>query len=211
MPGEFAVLLGHNGAGKTTLFSLLTGLYYSPRGRVAVGGYDIKKHLSRVLNCLGVVFQQRSLDTDLSIWQNLKYSASLYGFSPKMAKRLAQREIEHFGLLDRMHDKVRTLSGGQIRRVEIARALMSQPDFLILDEPTFGLDIHSRDALLSHVRGLCERGLAALWTTHLLEEIRPFDRLLILNQGVLVEDSIAKQLAGVEEPAAIRKKLALLL
>ena len=208
LPGEFVILLGHNGAGKTTLFSLLTGLYYSPRGRITVAGYEIRKHPSHALRHLGVVFQQRSLDADLSVWQNLKYSASLYGFSPKTAKRLAQREMEHSGLQDRMHDKVRTLSGGQSRRVEIARSLMNRPDLLILDEPTFGLDIHSRDTLLRHVRTLCEQeGLAALWTTHLLEEIQPSDRLLILKQGVLVKDAVAQQLAGVEDLAAMRREL----
>lgn len=207
--GEFVILLGHNGAGKTTLFSLLTGLYHSPQGRIVVAGHDIKKRLSRALRHLGVVFQQRSLDTDLSVWQNLKYSASLYGLSPATAKRRAQREIERFGLQDRMHDKIRMLSGGQSRRVEIARSLMNRPSLLILDEPTFGLDIQSRETLLSHVRGLCrEEGLAVLWTTHLLEEVHPADRLLILKQGALVEDAQAGKLAGTEEPTAMRPKLA---
>lgn len=210
-PGEFVILLGHNGAGKTTLFSLLTGLYHSPQGRIVLAGHDIKKQLSQALRHLGVVFQQRSLDTDLSVWQNLKYSASLYGLSPATAKRRAQREIERFGLSDRMHDKVRALSGGQSRRVEIARSLMNRPALLILDEPTFGLDIQSRNTLLAHVRELCRQGLAVLWTTHLLEEAQPEDRLLLLKQGVLVEDTAAQDLAGVGEPTAMREKLASLL
>lgn len=207
-PGEFVILLGHNGAGKTTLFSLLTGLYHSPQGRILLAGYDIKKRLSQALRHLGVVFQQRSLDADLSIWQNLKYSASLYGLSPKQARERAQTEVERFGLQDRMHDKVRQLSGGQSRRVEIARSLMNRPDLLILDEPTFGLDIHSRDKLLTHVRQLCGQGLAVLWTTHLLEEVLPDDRLMILKQGVLQEDATAARLAGVDEPTEMRAKLA---
>lgn len=206
--GEFVILLGHNGAGKTTLFSLLTGLYHSPQGQVVISGYDIKKCLASALRHLGVVFQQRSLDADLSIWQNLKYSASLYGMSPAQAKARARQEIERFGLSDRMNDKVRHLSGGQIRRVEIARSLMSRPALLILDEPTFGLDTRSRHTLITHVRELCRRGLAVLWTTHLLEEVQPSDRILIISQGTLEKDMPATEIAPADDLVAMRQKLA---
>ena len=206
-PGEFVILLGHNGAGKTTLFSLLTGLYHSPQGRIVVAGHDIKKHLSQALRHLGVVFQQRSLDVDLSVQQNLKYSGSLYGLSPKVTKQRMHDEIERCGLLDKMHAKVRALSGGQSRRVEIARSLMNRPDLLILDEPTFGLDIQSRSALLTHVRELCRQGLSVLWATHLLEEVQPAERLLVIKRGVLVEDATAAQLTSADEPSAVRTKL----
>ncbi len=206
--GEFVILLGHNGAGKTTLFSLLTGLYHSPQGRIVISGYDIKKRLASALRHLGVVFQQRSLDADLSIWQNLKYSASLYGMSPAQAKARANQEIERFGLSDRMNDKVRHLSGGQIRRVEIARSLMSRPALLILDEPTFGLDTRSRETLITHVRELCRQGLAVLWTTHLLEEVQPSDRVLIISQGALEKDAPVTEVAPADDLVAMRQKLA---
>ncbi len=210
-PGEFTVLLGHNGAGKTTLFSLITGLYHSGAGSVLINGCDMKKQPRQALRHLGVVFQQRSLDLDLSAWQNLKYSAGLYGLSPAQAQQRAREEMERLDMLDHMHHKIRKLSGGQARRVEIVRALMQRPDLLILDEPTFGLDIRSRDVITQHVRALCRDGLSALWTTHLLEEVEPGDKLLILKTGELAAQGRAREITGRDDPAHIRTQLATLL
>ncbi len=210
-PGEFTVLLGHNGAGKTTLFSLITGLYHSGAGSILINGCDMKRRPGKALRHLGVVFQQRSLDLDLTVWQNLKYAAGLYGLSPAQAKRHAHVEMKRLDMLDYMHDKIRKLSGGQARRVEIVRALMQRPDLLILDEPTFGLDIRSRDIITSHVRTLCADGLSALWTTHLLEEVEPGDKLLILKAGKLVARGHAGKIAGTDVAAQMRTQLAALL
>ncbi len=210
-PGEFTVLLGHNGAGKTTLFSLITGMYHSGAGRILINGCDMRRQPGKALGHLGVVFQQRSLDMDLSVWQNLRYSAGLYGLPPSQARRRARKELERLDMLDRMDDKVRKLSGGQARRVEIVRALMQTPELLILDEPTFGLDIRSRDVITKHVRALCAEGLSALWTTHLLEEVEPGDRLLILKAGELTAQGRAGEVAGSGEAAQMRKQLAKLL
>ena len=209
--GAFTVLLGNNGAGKTTLFSLLTGLYHARDGRVAVCGHDLRSEPSRALRLLGVVFQQRSLDNDLTVWQNLRYSANLYGMSARAARARAEEETERLGVRERMHDKIRNLSGGQARRVEIARALMHRPELLILDEPTFGLDVSGRDALIEHVRGLCARGLSALWTTHLLDEVRPDDELLVLKSGRLARAGRAGAVAAVADAAPMRRALAGLL
>ena len=209
--GAFTVLLGNNGAGKTTLFSLLTGLYHARDGRIAVCGHDLRKKPARALRRLGIVFQQRSLDNDLTVWQNLRYSANLYGMSARTARARAARETERLGVRERMHDKIRSLSGGQARRVEIARALMHNPELLILDEPTFGLDVGARGALLEHVRGLCARGLAALWTTHLLDEVHPDDALLVLKSGRLAKAGIAGAVAGADDAPSMRRKLAQLL
>lgn len=206
--GQFAVLLGSNGAGKTTLFSLLTGLYHSRDGRISVCGHDLKRRPSRALRRIGVVFQQRSLDADLTVWQNLRYSASLYGMAPRLARERAEEETARLGMNDRMNDKIRHLSGGQQRRVEIARALMHRPELLILDEPTFGLDVPGREAILGHVRALCGRGLSALWTTHLLDEVHADDALLVLKKGRLTKTGGAGELAGSAEPAAMRRQLA---
>ena len=209
--GAFTVLLGNNGAGKTTLFSLLTGLYHARDGRVAVCGHDLRSEPSRALRLLGVVFQQRSLDNDLTVWQNLRYSANLYGMSARAARARAEEETERLGVRERMHDKIRNLSGGQARRVEIARALMHRPELLILDEPTFGLDVSGRDALIEHVRGLCARGLSALWTTHLLDEVRPDDELLVLKNGRLARAGRAGAVAAADDAAPMRRALAGLL
>ena len=210
-PGEFVVLLGHNGAGKTTLFSLITGLYHSGAGSIRINGHDLKKQPGGALRHLGVVFQQRSLDLDLTVWQNLKYSAGLYGLAPALAKRRASEELKRLDMFEHAHTKIRRLSGGQARRIEIVRALMQQPGLLVLDEPTFGLDIRSRGVIIEHVRALCAGGLSALWTTHLLEEVEPDDQLLILKAGELVARGRAGEVAGADDPAPMRRRLAALL
>ena len=209
--GQFTILLGPNGAGKTTLFSLITGLYHSRRGQISICGCAMHKKPSKALLQLGVVFQQRSLDMDLSVRQNLKYSAHLYGLSSKEGMTRAARELERIGMTDRMDTKIRYLSGGQVRRVEIARALINKPKLLILDEPTVGLDVQSRELIIKHVRKMCGEGLSVLWTTHLLDEVQADDRMLILKKGKIAMRGSAEQLTSTDEAIAMRKKLADLL
>src|SRR5690554_6916217 len=188
-PGQCAILLGPNGAGKTTLFSLITRLYASREGRIEIAGYDVKKVPSRALAQLGVVFQQPTLDLDLSVLQNLHYHASLHGLSRRQADARIREELERQGMYERRKEKVRQLNGGHRRRVEIARALLHNPRLLLLDEPTVGLDVPSRKAINEHVRTLCkEDDLTVLWATHLIEEVRAEDRVLILHQGQLLAD-----------------------
>ena len=205
--GEFTVLLGHNGAGKTTLFSLITGLYHSGDGKILVNGRDLRKQPTKALGHLGVVFQQRSLDVDLTVWQNLKYFAGLHGIPSAQAKRRASEELERLDMLGHLNDRIRTLSGGQARRVEIVRALMQEPELLVLDEPTFGLDIRSRGVILKHVRALCAEGLSTLWTTHLLEEVEPGDKLLLLKAGELVAQGATGEITGETDPSRLRQRL----
>ncbi|MBV8335586.1 MAG: ATP-binding cassette domain-containing protein, partial [Alphaproteobacteria bacterium] len=137
-PGDFTVLLGLNGAGKTTLFSLATRLYVQREGVIRIFGNDIREHPSECLRQMGVVFQQPTLDLDLTVEQNLLYHASLHGLSHREAAQRGAAEMERVGLADRRRDKVRQLSGGQRRRVEIARCLLHRPRLLLLDEPTVG-------------------------------------------------------------------------
>lgn len=183
-PAEFCVLLGLNGAGKTTLFSLITRLYNNSSGSIRVLGHDLRREPGQALGRLGVVFQQRTLDLDLSVMQNLIYHGALHGLPPAEVKRRAQAELELVDLSDRAKDKVRRLSGGQMRRVEIARALLHRPRLLLLDEPTVGLDIDSRQAIQDRVQALCrDEGLAVLWATHLIDEVLPDSRVVVLHQG----------------------------
>ena len=183
-PGEFAVLLGLNGAGKTTLFSLITRLYHSRSGSIRIGGFDIRKRPSQALAQIGVVFQQPAIDLDLSVSQNLRYHASLHGMSRRVTEERIEAELNRLEMLDRADDKVRQLSGGGRRRIEIARALMHRPQMLLLDEPTVGLDINVRQAMIGHVRRLChEEDIAVLWATHLIDEVGDGDRVIILHEG----------------------------
>jgi ABC-2 type transport system ATP-binding protein len=183
-PGHCTILLGPNGAGKTTLFSLITRLYDSREGSIRIAGYDLRRQSTRALAQLGVVFQQPTLDLDLSVVQNLRYHAALHGLSRREAERRIREELERQGMYERRGEKVRQLNGGHRRRVEIARALLHHPRVLLLDEPTVGLDVPSRRAIVDYVHALAESGqIAVLWTTHLIDEVRPDDRLIVLHQG----------------------------
>ncbi len=190
--GAFAVLLGLNGAGKTTLFSVVTRLYRAQAGGVRVLGHALDRAPLDALAAMGVVFQAPTLDPELTVRQSLRYHAALHGLSRREADARAATELARLGLQDALHRPVRALSGGERRRVELARALLHAPGLLLLDEPTAGLDPPARRAILSHVRALCrERGLAALWATHLLDEVEPGDRLVVLHRGRVRHDGVA--------------------
>ena len=199
--GAFTVLLGLNGAGKSTLFALITRLYDNVSGEIRILGHDVRRHPTEALQRLGVVFQSRTLDLDLTLIQNLLYHAALHGIGPRAARKRSNEALETVSLADRGNERVRNLSGGQARRVEIARSLLHRPDLLLLDEPTVGLDIGSRESVVSIVRSLVERtGLGVLWATHLIDEIAPSDRVVLLHQGsVLFKGTVPEMLAAANE------------
>ena len=204
-PGDFMVLLGLNGAGKTTLFSLATRLYVQREGAIRIFGMDIREQASQCLRRMGVVFQQPTLDLDLTVEQNLLYHASLHGLSHREAVQRGVAEMERVGLADRRRDKVRQLSGGQRRRVEIARCLLHRPRLLLLDEPTVGLDIASRQFMLDHTRQLCrEAGIAALWATHLIDEVGDGAQVVVLHKGEVRAVGPATQLLGQTRTPSMR-------
>ncbi len=183
-PSECTVLLGPNGAGKSTLFSLITRLYDSRAGVIQLCGFDVKKQTRRALEKLGVVFQQTTLDLDLTVMQNLRYHTALHGMSRKRANLRIQEELERLNMYERRFEKARQLNGGHKRRVEIARALLHHPSLLLLDEPTVGLDVPSRQNIVEHIHQLTsQHNLAVLWATHLIDEIYPEDQLIILHNG----------------------------
>jgi ABC-2 type transport system ATP-binding protein len=193
--GAFVMLLGLNGAGKSTLFSLVTRLYDNVSGQIDICGYDVRRKPSQALQRLGVVFQSRTLDIDLTLLQNLKYHAALHGYSNRDAKRRAEQALDLVGLADRAGEKVRALSGGQVRRVEIARSMMHRPDLLLLDEPTVGLDLGSREGVIKIVRDLvAKERLGVLWATHLMDEVLRTDQVVILHKGVVLFNGGVPQL-----------------
>src|SRR5947208_8797954 len=186
-PASFVALLGLNGAGKSTLFSLVTRLYAIRSGRIRIFGHDVEREPGAALRQLGVVFQPRTLDLDLSVAQNLTYHAALHGIGKREAHARTAEVLAQIALADRANDKVRDLSGGQMRRVEIARALLHRPRLLILDEATVGLDIEARAELLGHVHRLvAEEGVSALWATHLVDEIADGDGVIVLHLGKIL-------------------------
>lgn len=187
-PGDFTVLLGLNGAGKTTLYSLITRLYNNNSGSIKIHNFDVRDQSSDALKNIGVVFQQPTLDLDLSVEENLHYHSSLHGISLRDANTRINEEIDRINLSDKLKNKVRSLSGGQRRRVEIARSLIHKPKLLLLDEPTVGLDIGSRQMILKHVKSLCKKGeLAVLWATHLIDEIDKGEKVVIIHNGKVLE------------------------
>ncbi|HEY1932991.1 MAG TPA: ABC transporter ATP-binding protein [Acetobacteraceae bacterium] len=196
--GGFTALLGLNGAGKTTLFSLITRLFDTRHGRIVVQGHDVSRQPGAALAELGVVFQARTLDLDLSVRDNLLYHAALHGMPGRAARARAAAVLNEVGLADRARDKARQLSGGQMRRIEIARMLMHEPTMLVLDEPTVGLDVASKAAIIDHVRSLSRtRGVAVLWATHLLDEVEPGDHVVVLHQGkVLASGELSQVVAA---------------
>jgi len=208
--GTFCVLLGLNGAGKSTLFSLITRLYDNVSGEIKILGHDVRRKPTAALQRLGVVFQSRTLDADLTLAQNLMYHSALHGIARGEAKQRTEESLQRVGLNDRADEKIRNLSGGQARRVEIARALLHRPGCLLLDEPTVGLDIGSRESVLQIVRQLVtEQQLGVLWATHLIDEIDDKDNLVVLDKGrVLYKGAVAGLMAQADAqdlPTAFRE------
>lgn len=196
--GRFCALLGPNGAGKSTLFGMLTRLFTPHTGRIAIAGHDMARAPRAALARMGVVFQASTLDPDLTVRRNLLYFAALHGLSGQEAETRALVALERLGMAERAEEKAARLNGGHRRRMEIARALIHRPDVLLLDEPTVGLDAASRAAITQHVHDLASGGLTVLWATHLVDEVRPQDRLVILHHGRVLADGEAGDIGGTD-------------
>ena len=193
-PGEIVILLGPNGAGKSTLFSLICGLYSADTGSIRINGQSLLNR-AEALGPLGIVFQSQTLDLDLSVEQNLMYYCALHGIHRSQARSRITESLNQLDMGKRHHDKVRTLNGGHRRRVEIARATLHEPSILLLDEPTVGLDIPTRNELIRTIHELPNTsGCAVLWATHLIDEIDNDDRVVMLHEGRLVRDGKARTL-----------------
>ena len=196
-PGRVTALLGPNGAGKTTLFSLITRLFDAPTGRIEICGKSAADWGARALGPLGVVFQQPTLDLDLTVKQNLRYFAALRGLKRKEADERMVRALKELDMAERIGERVRSLNGGHRRRVEIARSLLHGPKLLLLDEPTIGLDDPTRAAIVRHVHELARSGgIGVLWATHLFDEVEPDDALLVLDRGRIVARGTAKDVVA---------------
>lgn len=187
--GQFVVLLGPNGAGKSTLFQVLTGLFAADEGEVEVAGHSLRHAATAALRHIGVVFQQISLDLDLSVRRNLLFQADLHGLPRALARERIAADCARLGLADDLERKVRELSGGNRRKVELVRAGLHRPSVLLMDEATVGLDPKSRQDLLGALHAdVKARGVCVLWATHWVEEAAGADRVLVLHKGSLLAD-----------------------
>lgn len=195
-PG-LTMLLGPNGAGKSTLFALITGLQKLTQGSITFDGATLSQSRTSIMAKMGVVFQQSTLDIDLSVKQNLSYFASLHGISTTSALSHIQGLLDELDLTTKLNTKIRNLNGGHRRRVELARCLIHKPSLLLLDEPTVGLDIESRHLILRVVQALAHsQTVSVLWATHLFEEVKHNNNLIVLSKGrVLAHDQCEALLA----------------
>jgi ABC-2 type transport system ATP-binding protein len=200
---EVIGLLGPNGAGKSTLFQIAAGLFAPDAGRVELFGLDYKRHSAEILTRLGVVFQSRSLDLDMSVRANLAFHGGLFGLAGKTLKDRVGEVAELLEIADLLKKPVRTLSGGNQRRVEIARALLNHPDLLLMDEPSVGLDATTRRMLVAHMQVVRQkRGTSILWATHLVEEVAHADRIILIRSGEIIRQGTPAELmeaAGVSD------------
>lgn len=187
-PGESFGLLGPNGAGKSTTIRMLTTLTKPSDGHLVVAGYDVQRSPTDVRRQIGVVLQQTSVDGDLTVWENMEFHGRMHHIPNPQRQRRIDDWLEFVELSDRRDSKVKTLSGGMKRRLQIARALLHNPKILFLDEPTVGLDPQTRRRLWEIIRSLNQQGMTMLLTTHYMEEVEFLcNRVGILDQGKLIE------------------------
>lgn len=186
--GEMFGLLGPNGAGKSTTIRMLTTLTRPSQGEIWVAGYPVVNQRAQVKQRIGVVLQQTSVDNDLSVWENMEFHGRLHHIPRSQRQQDIDRWLDYVDLADRRDDRVKTLSGGMKRRLQIARALLHQPDVLFLDEPTVGLDPQTRRRLWEIIRDLNQQGMTILLTTHYMDEVEYLcDRIGIMDSGKLIE------------------------
>jgi len=191
-PGQLVGLLGPNGAGKTTTVSMIAGLVTADRGEVLVGGQRLVSDVDPVKRRIGLVPQDLALYEELSAQDNLRFFGALYGLSGDALRKGIASALGLVELADRGADKVKTFSGGMKRRLNLAAGLLHDPDILLLDEPTVGVDPQSRNAIFDNLEELKRRGKALLYTTHYMEEAeRLADRIVVVDHGrVIANDSL---------------------
>ena len=199
--GCLTALLGPNGAGKSTVFNLVAGLLLPDRGDIRVDGASLTSDPLAARRKVGAVFQETTLDRELSVRRNIDYFCGLHGLADVADRR--EELLRRFGVGEEQAGRpVAALSGGMRRRVEIARALLGNPSILVLDEPTAGLDPESKSVISEHVRGLCAGGVSVFWITHLLDELADDDAVVVLAAGRVAETGSFKSLGGAEGCAA---------
>jgi ABC-2 type transport system ATP-binding protein len=195
--GESFGLLGPNGAGKSTTISMICGLLSYDAGDVTVDGMSVKKRPLDIKKKIGIVPQEIALYPTMTAKENLMFWGKMYGLSGKQAKKRADEVLEYVGLKDRAKDKIETFSGGMKRRINIGASLMHEPELLIMDEPTVGIDPQSRNHILETVKQLNQNGMTVIYTSHYMEEVDYLcDRIGIVDQGKMIALGTKKDLVN---------------
>ncbi len=194
--GEIFAFLGPNGAGKTTTIKMLTTILHPTGGEIRIGGFDPVHQQSDVRKMFGIVFQDQSLDDELTAYENLDFHGVLYGVSKADRKVRIEKMLKFVDLWDRRDDQIKNFSGGMRRRVEIARGLIHEPKILYLDEPTLGLDPQTRNHIWSYVKELNKtKGMTVFFTTHHMEEVeKAATRVAIIDRGTIVATGTVAEL-----------------
>ena len=194
--GEIFAFLGPNGAGKTTTIKVLTTLLNPTKGKITINGYNPLREKYNVRKSFGIVFQDPSLDDELTAYENMEFHAVLYHVPKKLRKERIESLLKLVELWDRKDDLVKSFSGGMKRRLEIARGLIHHPKILFLDEPTLGLDPQTRNHLWRHVKILNkEEGMTVFLTTHYMDEAEKIaDTIAIIDHGKIVQQGTSKEL-----------------
>jgi ABC-2 type transport system ATP-binding protein len=195
---EVVGLLGPNGAGKSTLFQIAAGLFAPDGGSVTLFGLDYRRNAEDILKRLGVVFQARAIDLDMTVQANLVFHSALFGLAGEARRARIDEVAELLEITELLKKPVRNLSGGNQRRVEVARALLNGPELLLMDEPSTGLDPVTREMLVRHMQTVRrEHGTSILWATHLVEELEHADRIILMVDGEIIQaGSPAELMAG---------------
>ena len=185
--GQYVAIIGPNGSGKSTLMQILTGLFLPDSGEVNIFNLGLKKNLTFILSKMGIVFQQPTMDGELSIYANLKFHSQLHGMSHSLANSRIKELVEKFELKEHLNKQAKNLSGGLKRRLEIVRSILHNPKILILDEATSGLDPESRKNILTYITDLNKNEkLTIISITHLKDETLDVDQVIMLKNGKLV-------------------------
>ncbi len=194
-PGEILCLLGPNGAGKSTIINILCGILGYDAGEMSYKGKNINACMNNFKKHLGVVPQDLAIYEELSAAQNVSFFASLYGLKGKELAEKVTRALDFVGLLEKGKDKVKTFSGGMKRRLNIACAIAHEPELLIMDEPTVGIDPQSRNHILNSIKKLSQHGMTILYTTHYMEEVEEIStRILIMDSGTVIAEGTKESL-----------------
>ena len=186
--GEIFAFLGPNGAGKSTTIKMLTTMLRASDGKLLLAGHDVAHEQTSARKAFGIVFQDPSLDEELSAYENMELHASLYGIKPSIREKRIKQLMELVELWSRKDSKIKTYSGGMRRRLEIARGLLHEPKILFLDEPTLGLDTQTRNLMWDYVKKLSqEKEMTIFFTTHYLDEAEAVaDRIAIIDHGKII-------------------------